>query len=160
MFFPSAVAPSSVRWSWSTVRGDGRAADVQSAGRASVRSGGSADASSSDFAKTQVRYTPGQASKGLTVALYLGTANVVEAASASVQDGSRILHGDVLVVIGRDYPSLRGLLAQSASSTTAISTSSAPARSTSTTTTTSGTTPDTRYVPVAPKSLGPLVGCP
>src|SRR5207245_1125021 len=108
----------------------------------------------------QVRYAPGQASKGLTVALYLGTANVVEAASTSVQDGSRILHGDVLVVIGRDYPSLRGLLTEPTSSTAATSPGSAPATSTSTTTTTPGTTPDTRYVPVAPRSLGPLVGCP
>jgi hypothetical protein len=66
----------------------------------------------------------------------------------------------VLVVIGRDYPSLRGLLAQSVSSTTITSAGSAPATSTSTTTTTSGTTPDTRFVPVSPKSLGPLVGCP
>ena len=162
VFFPNAVAPSSVKVVVVDGSGvTGRAASVQSAlvGRG-FRSGGSADAGGSTYPKTQVRYAPGQASKGLTVALYLGTANVVEAASTSVQDGSRILHGDVLVVIGRDYPSLRGLLAQSTSSTTATSASSAPATSTSTTTTTSGTTPDTRYVPVAPKSLGPLVGCP
>jgi hypothetical protein len=141
----------------------GRAAAVQLALVArGFRSGGSADAGHS-YPKTQVRYAPGQASKGLTAALYLGTANVVEAASTSVQDGSRILHGDVLVVIGSDYLSLRGLLAQSASAATSSTVTSArsrPATGTSTTTTTPATTPDTRYVPVSPKSLEPLVGCP
>jgi hypothetical protein len=123
VFFPNAVPPKTVKVVVVDGSGvTGRAADVQSAlVRRGFRAGGSADAGGSAYPKTQVRYAPGQATKGLTVALYLGTANVVEAASTSVQDGSRILRGDVLVVIGRDYPSLRGLLAQSVSSTTVTS---------------------------------------
>lgn len=158
VFFPNAVEPSTVKVV--VVDGSGvkeRAAGVEAALVArGFRSGGSADASSSDYAKTQVRYAPGQASKGLTAALYVGTANVVEAATTSVQDGSRNLRGDVLVILGRDYPELRGLLAESDPSTTAPSAGS----TTSTSTTTPTTTPDTRYVPISPNSLEPLVGCP
>ena len=137
----------------------GRAAEVESAlVERGFRSGGSADASSGDYAKTQVRYASGKARKGLTAALYIGTANVVEAATTSVQDGSRNLRGDVLVILGRDYPDLRGILGQSDLPTTAPSTGSTTTTTTSTTTPT--TTPDTRYVPISPNSLEPLVGCP
>ena len=41
--------------------------------RAGFVDGGVGDASTSDFEKTQVRYAPGKAVEGLTVALYLGT---------------------------------------------------------------------------------------
>jgi LCP family protein required for cell wall assembly len=162
---PTATNPSNVKVV--VVDGSGtkdRAASVEAALAArGFHAGGSADASTSNYAKTQVRYAPGQASKGLTVALYLGTANVVEAASTSVQDGARHLSGDVLVVVGRDFPNLRGLLSSPASSTSSSGASggTSPSSSTSsTTTTTSVSTPDTRYVPVSPNSITPLVGCP
>jgi LCP family protein required for cell wall assembly len=139
----------------------GRAAAVQAALVArGFRAGGTADLTSSNYAKTQVRYAPGQVSKGLTVALYLGSANVVEAASTTVKDGSRTLTGEVLVIVGRDYPSLQGLLALPIPTTAPSSAGTATSTSASTTTTTPTTTADTRYVPVSPKSVGPLVGCP
>jgi LCP family protein required for cell wall assembly len=129
------------------------------------RSGGSGDAGGTDFAKTQVRYGLGEGEKGLSVAEYIGTGNAVEVEDTSVQDGNRTLRGDVLVILGRDYPSLRGLLAKPPSSTNnSASTSSRPApsaaSSTSSTTTTSALTPDTRYVPYSGDALAPLVGCP
>src|SRR5439155_18430071 len=90
--------------------------------------GGTGDASESNFPKTQVRYAPGKAAEGLTVAAYLGTLNVVEAASTTLRLGSQRLNGDVIVVVGRDYPQLRGALARPArpsrSSTTAGAASS------------------------------------
>jgi LCP family protein required for cell wall assembly len=130
------------------------------------RSGGSGAAGDTDFAKTQVRYGLGEGEKGLSVAEYIGTGNAVEVDDTSVQDGSRTLRGDVLVILGRDYPNLRGLLSKPPSSTsTSASTSSTPAPSaasstSSTTTTTSALTPDTRYVPYSGNALAPLVGCP
>jgi hypothetical protein len=62
--------------------------------------------------------------------------------------------------VGRDYPSLRGLLALPIPSTTPSLPGRVGSTSTSTSTTTPTTTADTRYVPVSPKSIGPLVGCP
>lgn len=164
LVFPSAVSPSRVKVVVVDGSGTkGRAAQVEAALVArGFRASGSAEATSTNYEKTQVRYAPGQASKGLTVALYLGTANVVESANTSVNDGSRTLSGDVLVVVGRDFPSLQGLLASPASSTTGPSspTSGASTSTSTTTSTTPGTTPDTRYVPVSPNSITPLVGCP
>ena len=127
--------------------------------------GGIGDATESDYAKTQVRYAPGEIAKGLTVGLYLGTLNVVEAANTDVQLGSKKLNGDVIVVTGRDYPSLHGLLARPVATTTTANTAGNTSTgnttaSTTTTSTTPVTTPDTRYVPVAKKGLAPLVGCP
>ena len=174
---PNLVAPSKVKVVVVDGSGvTGRAGQIESAlvGRG-FRAGGSADASSSRYAKTQVRYAPGEASMGLTVALYLGTANVVEAANTAVVDGAKTLSGNVLVVVGRDYPGLRGLLSEPAPSTSSTATSSSGATGTSgvtgpgvssstssstTTTLTPVTTPDTRYVPVSANSLTPLVGCP
>jgi hypothetical protein len=121
------------------------------------QSGGYGDATSSDYAKTQIRYAPGQAKKGFTAALYLGTLNsVVEASNTSLELGSKKLHGDVIVVVGRDYPTFTGPLSKPVSSTTSTST---PA-STTTSTTTPSITVDTRYVPVSATGLEPLVGCP
>jgi LCP family protein required for cell wall assembly len=140
---------------------EGRAAELS--GKLTDRGfldGGEGDASVTDFPKTQVRYAPGHAVEGLTVALYLGTSNVVEAASTTLKFGSETLTGDVIVVVGTDYPNLSGLLARSSSSS---STTSSTRRSTSTTSSTTTTTievPDTRYVPVATEGLKPLVGCP
>ncbi len=120
---------------------------------------GAGDASINNFPKTQVRYAPGHAVDGLTVGLYLGTSNVVEATSTTLQLGSQKLTGDVIVVTGKDYPDLHGLLARpSASSST--STTTRNGSTTSSTTTTTIQVPDTRYVPVATTGLKPLVGCP
>lgn len=161
---PDAAEPSSVKIVVVDGSGvQGRAAKVEADLRArGFRSGGSADASISNYEKTQVRYATGEGKKGLSVAEYIGTANAVEVATTDVQEGGRTLHGDVLVVLGRDYPSLHGLLTQGTSSTTSGTTSGSgsAASTSSTTTTTSGITPDTRYVPVSGDSINPLVGCP
>ena len=84
--------------------------------------------------------------------------------------GSKTLNGDVLVVIGRDYPHLPGGLRRPVPSTTAphrTSTSGhkvSPGAGTSTTSSTKTTLPasttDTRFVPTAKKGVVPLVGCP
>jgi LCP family protein required for cell wall assembly len=158
---PQAAEPSTVKVV--VVDGSGvagRAAQVEADLVArGFKSGGSADASITDYEKTQVRYGTGEGKKGLSVAEYIGTGNAVEVASTDVQEGGRTLQGDVLVVLGRDYPNLRGLLAQPPTSTTATGSTGGNAAS-STTTTTSGITPDTRYVPVSGDSIEPLVGCP
>ncbi len=158
---PAPVAPSEVKVVVVDGSGTpGRAASVEQALAArGFASGGSGDADSSDYSKTQVRYVTGAAAKGLTTALYLGTANVAEVPSAGVSLGGRMLTGDVIVVIGRDYPSLRGLLSRPAPPSTAASAPTGGPASTSTTTT-SVTTPDTRYVPTSGNPLKPLVGCP
>jgi LCP family protein required for cell wall assembly len=122
--------------------------------------GGVGDASVTDFPKTQVRYAPGHAVEGLTVALYLGTSNVVEATSATLQLGSEELTGDVIVVVGEDYSRLRGLLARPESNATSTSRATGSTSTSSSTTTTTIEVPDTRYVPVATQGLKPLVGCP
>jgi len=161
---PEAAKPSTVKVVIVDGSGvAGRAAQVERDLVArGFRSGGWADASGSDFAKTQVRYATGQGKKGLAVAEYLGS-GAVEVVSTSVQEQGRILRGDVLVILGRDYPSLRGLLAQPDSSTstsTSTPNGSRPSNTSLTTTTTSGVTLDTRYVPVSRDSITPLVGCP
>jgi hypothetical protein len=167
---PQAADPSTVKIVVVDGSGvKGRAASVERDLVArGFQSGGSGDASGSDFAKTQVRYGLGEGEKGLSAAEYIGTGNAVEVEDTSVQDGSRTLRGDVLVILGRDYPSLRGLLSKPPSSTTmSAPPSSVPTTSagsgtatSSTTTTTSALTPDTRYVPYSGDALAPLVGCP
>jgi LCP family protein required for cell wall assembly len=156
---PQLADPSKVRVVTVDASGvKGRAEELQTKlkGRGFVDAG-SGDASVSDYPKTQVRYAPGQAVEGLTVALYLGTSNVVEAASTTLRLGDTTLNGDVIVVVGRDYPSLHGLLARRAGSS---GSSTTVAGSTSSTTTTTIEVPDTRYVPVSTNGLRPLVGCP
>ena len=154
---PTLAEPSTVRVVTVDASGvNGRATELQAklTGRGFV-DGGTGDASQSDFPKTQVRYAPGKAVDGLTVALYLGTSNVVEAANTTLRLGDQKLNGDVIVVVGRDYPDLHGLLARPASgrSTTTVA-------GTSSTTSTTIEVPDTRYVPVSTNGLRPLVGCP
>jgi hypothetical protein len=156
---PQLANPSEVRVVTVDASGvKGRATELQTrlTGRGFL-DGGSGDASISDFPKTQVRYAPGQALAGLTVALYLGTSNVVEAESTTLRHGDQTLNGDVIVVVGRDYPKLRGLLARPAHPGRSTTTS---AGGTSSTTTTTIEVPDTRYVPVSTNGLRPLVGCP
>jgi LCP family protein required for cell wall assembly len=167
---PQPVAPAKVRVV--VVEGAGvsrRAASVQAKLVArGFKDGGAGDATTSNYTKTQIRYAPGKASEGFTVALYLGTANVVETANSTVELGSKKLSGDVIVVVGRDYSSLHGLITKPVPTTT-VPASTVPttppnasggSSTTSTTSTTPVTTPDTRYVPVARKGITPLVGCP
>jgi hypothetical protein len=164
---PQAADPSDVKVVVVDSSGvQGRAAQVERELVArGFQSGGSAESGGTEFDKTQVRYGVGQGEAGLAVAEHLGTGNAVEVESTSVQDGNRTLQGDVLVILGHDYPSLRGLLAKPPSTTSAApstlprnsGTTSSPS---STTTTTSGFTPDTRYVPDSGNALDPLVGCP
>ena len=155
---PPVVEPSTVKVVVVDGSGvEGRAKSVSEAFAAhGFKTGGYGDATSSDYEKTQVRYAPGQAKKGFTAALYLGTLNVVEASNTSVELGSKKLHGDVIVVVGRDYPTLKGPLSKPVPSTTSTT---APS-STTTSTTTPSITVDTRYVPVSASGLEPLVGCP
>jgi LCP family protein required for cell wall assembly len=169
--FPKVVAPSDVKIVVVDGSGvKGRADKVRSAlTDFGFKSGGDGEATQTDYAKTQVRYASGDKAKGFTVAFYLGTTNYVEA-STSVKLGHRKLSGDVLVVIGRDYPKLPGSVQRhippvtSTSTTqpalTSVPSSTTTASSTSTTTTTVPTTVNTRYVPTATKGTVPLVGCP
>jgi len=127
---------------------------------AGFHSGGQpADADRDDY-NTEVRYAPGKFREGYTVAVAVGTIHLVEAPSAKNTFG-----GDVLLIVGRDYDSLKhrfDLIPRPAnlppmSSTT---TSIALHPTTTTTTTVAQTTPDTRFVPVDPRTGGTLVGCP
>ncbi len=116
--------------------------------------GGSSDAERSDYTMTQLVYAPGLRAAGLSVAHAAQTINIVEANSRA-----DTLDADVLVVIGADYDKLPHALPGAPGVTTAT---------TGTTTSTSTTTlaplpvqtPDSRYVPLDPKTHGPLVGCP
>jgi LCP family protein required for cell wall assembly len=156
---PPIVAPSTIKVVVVDASGvEGRAKAVNDAFVAhGFKSGGYGDATSSDYEKTQVRYAAGQANKGFTTAFYAGAlSSVVQTTDASVRLGSKTLHGDVLVVLGRDYPKLEGLLSKPVPSTTTTIASA----STTTTTTTPPVTADTRYVPVSATGLEPLVGCP
>ena len=130
---------------------------------AGFRSAGPAqDADRSDY-QTSVRYAPGKFNEGYTVAVAVGTPNLVEAASAK-----NTLGGDVLVIVGRDYTSLKHRFDLIPHSASAPPTSVRPTPSTQafapTTTTTTTTVPhqtvDTRFVPVDPKTGAALVGCP
>jgi LCP family protein required for cell wall assembly len=128
------------------------AAGFQSAGPAQ-------DADRSDY-QTSVRYAPGKFNEGYTVAVAVGTANLVEAASTKFTLG-----GDVLVIVGRDYTALEhrfDLIPRAAGTLPSVTTTTTPGPTLPTTTTTSAPrrTVDTRFVPVDPKTGAALVGCP
>jgi LCP family protein required for cell wall assembly len=121
------------------------------------------DADRNDYGRTQVRYAPGEYQQAYTTAPTVGTLNMVEAISKK-----NTLDADVLIIVGRDLDKLNPTSATT--TTTGASTSvTNPTQSTTTTTSTvpqstTSTTPsrtvDTRFVPVDPKTGGPLVGCP
>jgi LCP family protein required for cell wall assembly len=143
----------------SGVKGAGTAA-LDTFVAAGFKSAGTAeDADRSDY-KTQIRYAPGKFTEGYTVAIATGTLNLVEAASAK-----NTLGGDVLVIVGTDYDTLKhrfDLIPKPAnlpSTTTSTTNPSSPTTAT-TTTTVPKSTFDTHFVPVDPKTGGPLVGCP
>jgi LCP family protein required for cell wall assembly len=136
------------------------AADFDTAGFTSA--GPPEDADRDDYDKTQVRYAPGKFGAGFTAAYGIGTQNIVEAASAK-----DALDADVLVIVGRDYDLLPhnfgGVPRTSNTTTSGPAPTAAVAPTTiarTTTTTTFRVTVDTRFVPVDPKTGGPLVGCP
>lgn len=154
------VAPKTVKVrvvNGSGVKGKARKVLASFVAHGYLEAGPPADADRSDYALTQVRYAPGQGAKGVTVGGALGTSNIVEAASAA-----ETLGGDVLIIVGRDYDQLPGSVLQPvAPTTTSTQTGSTKATTSSTTSTTLvQQTVDTRFVPVDPKTGGPLVGCP
>jgi LCP family protein required for cell wall assembly len=117
-----------------------------------------ADADRADY-NTEVRYAPGKFREGYTVATAVGTLHLVEAPSAKNTFG-----GDALVIVGRDYDSLRhrfDLIPRPANlpAPSSTTTSTTPHRAT-TPTTIAHPTVDTRFVPVDPHTGGTLVGCP
>jgi LCP family protein required for cell wall assembly len=120
--------------------------------------GGASNAERSDYTKTQLAYAPNLRPAGLSVARAAQTINVVEANSRA-----DTLNADVLVVIGADYDTLPHAF-PGAPGVTTPTTAAAPQNTTSTTSTTVAlpppATPDSRYVPLDPKTHGPLVGCP
>ncbi len=165
---PKVIAPSKIKVVVVDGSGvKGLAGSVEAAFRdRGFQIGGAGDASQTDYAKTQVRYGSGDQTKGFTVAFYLGTGNYVEGPTTA-KLGDKTLKGDVLVVLGRDYPHLPGGLNKPVPSTTVprrntTSGIHAPSTTTSTSTTTTlpQSTTDTRYVPTAKKGVVPLVGCP
>jgi LCP family protein required for cell wall assembly len=127
------------------------------------------DADRSDYARTQIRYAPGKFFEGITVSQAIGSANLVQAVSPKATLG-----GEVLVIVGADYnrlkhdfdhlPHVASAKRHPGTTTTAKSGAVTPtttgAPTTTTTTIAPSTTPDTRFVPVDPKTGGPLVGCP
>jgi LCP family protein required for cell wall assembly len=125
---------------------------------AGFHSGGPpADADRSDY-DTEVRYAPGKFREGYTAAVAVGTIHLVEAPSARNTFG-----GDVLVIVGRDYDTLRhrfDLIPRPANLPPPSSTTTFVAPRTTTSTTVPSTTIDSSFVPVDPHTGGTLVGCP
>jgi hypothetical protein len=125
--------------------------------------GDAADADRNDY-NTQVRYAPGKFQQGYTVAVAVGTLNLVPAASAK-----NTLGGDALLIVGRDYDKLTHhfdrLPATPGTTAPAAGRRSTPTSvhvttSSTTSTTVARETVDTRFVPVDPKTGAALVGCP
>ncbi len=146
------VNGSGIKSAGSDALGQFTAAGFNSAGPAE-------DADRSDY-KTQILYAPGKFNQGYTVAVAVGTLNLVPAATEK-----QTLGGDALLIVGTDYASLKhgfdkvpkpANLPTTTTTTPSVTTSTAA----TTTTTVPRTTVDTRYVPVDPKTGGTLVGCP
>jgi hypothetical protein len=114
-----------------------------------------ADADRDDYVHTQVRYAPGKGSAGLTTFLATGPAHLGEALSARDTLGA-----DVLVVIGRDWDKLQHKFTVAVRASPRSTAPGSPTTAATTTTTTRPNTVDTRFLPVDPKTGGPLVGCP
>jgi LCP family protein required for cell wall assembly len=161
-YIPTAALPSHVRVRVVNGTGEkGLAAQVLNEFLAAgFKSGGPpADADRSDYAQTQVRYAPGHGSAGVTAVIATGTNHFSEA--LSLKD---TLGGDVLVVVGRDWNKLHHHF-PTPTTTTQPAGVAAPTSTTASTTTTTTTVPKTTttldpYLPVDPKTGGPLTGCP
>jgi len=115
-----------------------------------------AEADRSNYQHTQVRYVESTYGAGITAGIAVGTLNIVEADSRV-----NTLGADVLVIVGRDYDTLRHnyTLATPSSTTTLPSGASTTSSSTSTTTI-QVSSADPRMIPTDPKHRGLLVGCP
>ncbi|MFM8237630.1 MAG: LCP family protein [Actinomycetota bacterium] len=125
------------------------------------------EADRTSYGRTQIRYAPGRWPEGFTVANAVGTLNFVQAISEA-----NTLGAEVLVVVGRDYDSLRhAFVRPGVGTTTSVPTgatgSGAPPATGVPSTTTSSVPIDpvparanSRFVPVDPETGGPLVGCP
>jgi LCP family protein required for cell wall assembly len=159
-YVPSVVSPSKV-----TVRvvngtnEKGLAAKVLNEFLAAgFKSGGPpADADSNNYAETQVRYAPGQGEAGVTAVVATGSTHISESLSAK-----DTLGGDVLIIVGRDWDKLHHNF-PTPTTTTQPGGVAAPTSTTASTTTTSvpkTTTTLNPFLPVDPKTGGPLVGCP
>ncbi len=159
---PSAVAPNKIKVR--VVNGSG----VQGLAQkvldqflaAGFKSGGpAADADRDNYAQTQIRFAPGKGGAGVTAVEASGSNQVSEALSAK-----QTLGGDVLVIVGRDWDALhhnfKAVETKRTGTSSTTSPSSKSTASSSTTSTTVQSTVDTRFIPVDPKTGGPLVGCP
>jgi LCP family protein required for cell wall assembly len=163
VYIPTAAAPSHVRVRVVNGTGEkGLAARVLNEFTAAgFKSGGPpADADRSDYAQTQVRYAPGHGGAGVTAVIATGTTHFSEA--LSLKD---TLGGDVLVVVGRDWDTLKHHFPTPTTTSTSAPGVAAAATSTTASTTTTTTVPKTTttlnpFLPVDPKTGGPLTGCP
>ncbi len=112
------------------------------------------EAGGAAYARTQVRWSDGLDAQGVTAVYATGATQSGQAASATDTAGA-----DVLVVVGRDWDTLRRHMSDPG-------TSSAPTTVATSTSTGAGTTATTianssrNYTPVDPKTGGVLVGCP
>lgn len=172
---PEELPPGEVRVrvvNGTGIAGAGRAviAQFRRAGFAVAPDPGEADRAT--YGRTQIRYAPGRWPEGFTVANAVGTLNFVQAISEA-----NTLGAEVLVIVGRDYDRLTHAFRSSAAgAVTSVpagasgSGSSVPAGASgaapsSSTTTLAPLDPaparsNSRFVPVDPKTGGPLVGCP
>ena len=123
------------------------------------------EADRTTYGRTQIRYAPGRWPEGFTVANAVGTLNFVQAISEA-----NTLGAEVLVIVGADYDKLTHTFRGAPSSSTTVpgvgGTTSVPGASSSTSSTTAAPLDpapaqvSSRFVPVDPKTGGPLVGCP
>jgi len=126
--------------------------DLVSAGFRSA--GPAANADSSNYIHSQVRWSPGEYSKGVTAVYATGVTKFGQSPNAA-----DTLGGDVLIVVGRDWKSLTHHLTNLPGTRHVAlgPVASKPARQPLPATT---TTVDWRFIPVNPKGGGVLVGCP
>jgi hypothetical protein len=150
-FLPPLVDPRTVRVrvvNGSGVAGLGDRA-LSALVAAGFRSAGPVvDTDRANYARTQVRWAPNREAKGVTITY--ATAAKVSGEAVKVAD---TLGGDVLVVVGRDWPALHHHLTDLVPKPTTSTVAGA-------TTTTTTVRVDSPFVPVDPKTGGVLVGCP
>jgi len=123
---------------------------------AGFRSAGpAANADSTNYVRSEVRWSPGEYSQGVTAVYATGATKFGQSPTAA-----DTLGGDVLIVVGRDWTSLTHHLTNLPGTPhvahAPLTSTSAPRRALPTTT----TTVDSRFIPVNPHGGGVLVGCP
>jgi LCP family protein required for cell wall assembly len=122
---------------------------------AGFRSAGpAANADSANYAHTQVRWSPGKDSQGVTAVYATGARDFGQSPKAA-----DTLGGDVLVVVGRDWNSLQHHL-RNLPGTRPLARAPVASASITVPRPTTTTTVDSRFIPVDPKTGGVLVGCP